>query len=527
MPERMKLPALLSVSLVALVAIAIVVSGCGGGGSSGSGDEPASLAPQSAPVFIEANLAPEAKVSEELDEVTQKILGIDNVGEFITDQLEQKALGSGEKFNFEEEVEPWLGEKAGMYLAEYDGDNFHGYGVAIGLTNAAEAEEFIEKRVEANDEESEEGEFEGDKYFVEPEDESVLGVIGDYLAFGETLADFEEMVTTSEEGEGLNESEKFEKATEAAADQGIGSVYVDIGGLIEQAKGSIPPESEAVFDMVGIEPRDATVVATVLPHSEQVELDVTSNLGKAKVGEGDASALLESLPATATVGFATPEFGKSFGEGADELSENGIPGQIEPGELKPTLETVGIDLDSIAASIGSVGGFVEGTSKVDLGGAAVIETDSASEAKSTITHVGLLLRAAGTKGVTAVGGNLTGFSVHSAALGAQPLIVVAAGEKVVIAYGPRAATLALRENVKTLGSTAAFEAAKSALGSTPITAFAAGGPALKLVEGLLSPTDAEKFATAKPYLRKVTYAAVGAESKGSTTTAKVIFGLSK
>ena len=520
-----KLPALV---LAAVLAAAIVVAGCGGGsGSSGGGGEPASLAPQGAPVYLEANLAPEAKESEALDELTQKILGIEDLGEYVAEELEQSALGEGQKFNYEEEVEPWLGEKAGMYLAGYDVDDFHGYGVAIETTDAGEAEEFVEKRVEANEESSEQGEFEGVEYYVEPEDESVLGVIGDYLAFGETLTDFKAMVTTSEEGDGLNQAPNYTEAIEAAGNTGIGSVYVDIGGLIEEAKGSIPPESEAVFDLAGIEPRNSTAVASVVPHSEQVEIDFTTNLTKATSVGGDASALLESLPATAVIGFASPEFGKSFGEGIDELDENGIPGQIEPGELKGAMELAGIDLDSIAESIGDVGGFAEGSSMGSLGGAIVIETDSASEAKKTVSNIGLLLRAAGTKGVTAIGGEVSGFSVHAADLGPKPLIVGAAGEKIVIAYGPKAAAQALRTNAKTLGSTADFEAAKGALGSTPMSAFAAGGPALKLVEAVIPAAEQEEFAAAKPFLQKVSYAAIGSESKGSATTAKMIVGLSK
>ena len=87
----------------------------------------------------------------------------------------------------------------------------------------------------------------------------------------------------------------------------------------------------------------------MVPHSEQVEIDFTTNLTKATTSGGDASALLESLPATAVVGFASPEFGKSFGEGIDALDESGIAGQIEPGELKGAMELAGINLDSIAA----------------------------------------------------------------------------------------------------------------------------------------------------------------------------------
>ena len=512
----------LLLAAVAILAVALAVAGCGG--SSGGSGEPAGLAPKQAPVYLEVSLSPEAKESEALDELTQGVLGIESVGGFVAEELEKAALGAGEKLDYETEVEPWLGDKAGMYLDGYDGKGFHGYGIALETTNSGEAREFIEKR-EAAAGEHEKAEYEGDTYYVDPEDGAVLGMVGDYVVFGETKADLEAMYKAFE-GEGLNESSRFKSAMEASSGEGVGHVYVDIGGLIEQAKGSIPPEVEAFFDLVGIEPRKATAVASVVPHSEQVEVDISTDVGKGVAG-GGATKLLESMPATATAGFASAEFGKGFGAGIDELSEQGIPGQIKPGELKPALETVGINLDSIAASVGDVGGFVEGSSVGDLSGAMVLETSDPGEARSTVTNVGLLLRAIGTKGVTAISGKVSGFSVHSGGLGPKPLIVGTAGAKIVIAYGPKAAAQALRTGARTLGSGADFQAGKSALGSTPMNAFLDGGPTLKLVEAILSPAERAKLAGARPYLRKISYVAIGSEVAGKTTTAKVIVGLHK
>jgi hypothetical protein len=355
----------------------------------------------------------------------------------------------------------------------------------------------------------------------------VVGFIGDFLVYGETKGDFEEMVTLSEGDEALNESEKFQTAMEAAPGEGVGTLYVDIGGALEQAEAQISAEDQTAFDVLGIEPRKATLVATLVPHAEQVEVDFSTNLAKASAVSGDASALLESLPATAVAGFAAPEFGKAVGEQIDQLDENGIPGQIEPGEFKAALESIGINLDSVAASLGDVGVFVEGSSKASLGGAAVIETDNPNEAGNTVSNLGLLLRASGTEGVTAIHGEMSGFSIRSADLGSQPLIVGATGEKIVIAYGPKAAARALKANSKTLGTTADFEAAKATLGSTPISAFISGGPAVQLLDATLNPDARAKFDTARPYLDKITYVAVGSEAKGEATAAKMIIGVQK
>ena len=327
---HLRSPKSLFVPIAAVLAAALIVAGCGGGG--GGGGEPAGVVPKTAPVYLQANLAPDGDTSKALNEVAQTTLGIDNVGEFVAEELENAAIGDDEKLNFEEEIEPWLGEKAGLYLAGYDGDDFHGVGMAIETTDSGEAEEFIEKRVASGDSGAEEAEFEGNKYFEDAAEETVIGMIGDYIGFSETKGGFEEMVKAFE-GEGLNESAKFKEAMDNAPEEGVGSVYVDIGGLIEETSSVLPEETEAFFDVVGIEPKKATAVATVIPHSDQLEVDMSTNLGSSTPQAGDATAALEALPATATLGFASADFGKSFSEGLEELSQKGVPGQIAPGEL--------------------------------------------------------------------------------------------------------------------------------------------------------------------------------------------------
>jgi hypothetical protein len=523
-----KSPKALFLSIVAVLAAAFVVAGCGGG-SGGGGGEPAGLMPKTAPVYVEVDLAPEGKSAEAINELAGTVMGIENVGEFITEKLEEAAISDGEKLNFEKEIEPWLGEKAGIYLSSYDGQDFHGVGFAIETTDSGEAEEFVNK--EAEDSKSGEkdtaAEFEGHKYWVEPEDETAVGMIGDYVAFGQGKKSFEEMVEAFE-GEGLNESPKFKEAMENTPDEGVGTVYVDIGGTIEQAGSSIPPETQTFFELIQIEPKKATAVATVIPRSEQLEIDVSSNLGKSTPDTGSATAALEALPSTAVLGFAASEFGQSFAEGLERFSENGVPGQLAPGELGAAFEAMGINVKSLGKSFGDLSGFLEGTSQSDLGGAIMVETKSATEAANLVGNIGLIMRASKTPGVTVLkGGEIKGFSIRVPSLGTKPLIVGAAGEKIVIAFGPQAAAQALHSQAQTLGSTPGFEAAKAALGSTPMTAFVDGGPMLALVEGLMSPEDQAKLGEAKPYLEKIDYLGVGSESEGGTQTGKLIIGLTK
>jgi hypothetical protein len=129
--------------------------------------------------------------------------------------------------------------------------------------------------------------------------------------------------------------------------------------------------------------------------------------------------------------------------------------------------------------------------------------------------------------VTALGGELTGLTIRSADLGSKPLIIGAAGERVVIAYGAQPAAQALAQKGPTLGSTDDFKAAKDTLGSTPVDAFVEGRPALELVEGLLSPEELLKIEGARPYLQKIAYLGSGSQSAGKRTETKLIIGIRK
>lgn len=192
------------------------------------------------------------------------------------------------------------------------------------------------------------------------------------------------------------------------------------------------------------------------------------------------------------------------------------------------MQKAGIDIDKIAGNLGDAAVFVEGRTRATLGGALVIEAKNATEARNTVSNVGTLLRANGTPGVTAVSGKASGFSVRSPDLGAKPLVVAAEGERIAIGYGLPATLAGLdSESGPTLSKTKAYNEALNSLGGTPITGFAAGAPALRLVEGLLTDTDEkEELEEAAPYLSKVPFLAIGSETKGDVVQAKLVLGVS-
>jgi hypothetical protein len=520
-PASVKLRLVLPVFLAALVAL--LVAGCGGGSDEGgSGTDPAGVAPPQAPLFIDFTVHPEGETQQNLDALAKEIAGIDNLGDLIVEELESSASEEGEEFDFEKEVEPWLGERGGLFLREYEGQDFEGYGAAIQATDEGEARDFVDTQLESEDEEVTDGSYQGVDFKVQ-EDETTIGVFDGLVVFAEDEAIFKEMVDASN-GDNLGGEAAYTDAVADVPDASAANVFVDIGALIEEAGGEIDDQTQLFLDTVGIEPDEATAVASLVPGSGQVEIDLSTNVSGENPPSGDASELLGSLPATSVAAFASAEFGDRFNEAIDRFDKEGIPGQVPPHQLKKTLKQAGIDLEQIASSIGDVGAYVTGNSERSLGGALVLESDSSEQAQNTVANLGLFLRSTGTPGITKISEGATGFSIRSPELGRQPVVVVAKDSRIAIGYGLAPTLSSFQESNKTLADAASYKDALDALGGTPIAMYVDGPSAFNLASALV-PSGEEGFEEAKPYLKKISYLALGSEASGELATAKLIVGL--
>jgi hypothetical protein len=518
MKVRLLFPALLA------ALAALFVAGCGGGSDESGSTEAAALAPPQAPIFVDFTVQPEGETKQNIEALAKNLVGIDDLGGLIVGELEKSAAEDGEEVDFEKEIEPWLGEKGGLFLQEDKEDDFEGYGAAIEATDEDAARDFINKQVEADEEPSQDGSYEGVDFKVQ-EDETTIGVFDGFVVFAENEAIFKTMVDASG-GENLAGEDDFTSATSNVPDGSAADVYVDIGALIKESGNEIDPDTQTFLDSVGLKPQEATAVASLIPGADQIEIDFSTNLSGDNPPSGDASELLESLPATSVAAFASAEFGKRFNEGIDQIDEQGIPGEVPPNQLKKTLKKAGIDLESIASSVGDAGAYVTGNSESSLGGALVLTTEDETQAKNTVSNIGLFLRSAGAPGITRITKGASGFSIRTPELGRQPVVVAAKGSRIAIGYGLAPTLASFEESGQTLADSPAYKEAVNALGGTPITAFVDGPAALKLASAMV-PSYEEGFAEAKPYLTKIDYAAIGAESSDGLSTAKLIVGVGK
>ncbi|HET9185175.1 MAG TPA: DUF3352 domain-containing protein [Solirubrobacterales bacterium] len=520
MKARLVPPALLA-ALVAVLALA----GCGGSGSSSGGGEAVAVAPPGAPLFMRFVVRPEGETKANLEALAKQVAGIEDLGGLIVSELEKSAAEEGEPFDYEKEVEPWLGEEGGLFAEEYKGGDFEGYGVALQTEDEDAAWKFVEKQTAAEDEPAKSGSYEGVDFKVTADKGQAVGVFDGLLVYADDEAVFKDMVDASA-GESLADQERYAKATSSLPDRSAADLFLDAGAMIRESGEGVDPQAKSFFEGAGIELDEATLLASVIPGSENLEIDLSTNATEASSPAGDGAKMLAALPGTSVAAFASPEFGTRLQKAIDRLDQQGIPGQLPPHQLKQGLRQSGFDLDRFAGSIGDVGLFLTGSSERSLGGAVVLEAHDPTEAANTVSNLGLLLRASQTPGVTALNGKFRGFSIRSAELGPQPLVVATGGSRLVIGYGLRAATAALTESGQTLGENPTFEEAGEALGSTPLSGFVDGQAALRLVSALVPPGE-EGFRKAKRYLNGVRYVAIGSEASGGHSTAKLIVGVGK
>jgi Protein of unknown function (DUF3352) len=515
-----------SIPVLAAIA-ALFVAGCGGGSDSSSGGSGlADLASPGSLVFAEAQLQPKGELEQNTDSVAKAFTGGEGLGAFVISELESSARQDGESLDFAKEVEPWLGEKGGVAFEHLDGGELSEPLIAIETTNTAAAQSFIDKRAGQGKDPSKDVSYEGVEFKVGGPEDNAVGLVGETVVLAQSEKEFKAAIDASK-GESLGDEDRFQNAIANASSGSLADIYVDIGGIIDQSEGGeTADQAKGALQATGIDPSEATAVASVIPQANQIVGDLSSALSGEKAPSGDASKLLGSLPASSFAAFSAAEFNKQLKEAIDNLDEEGIPPDLKPGELKSTLEQAGIDLGKIAGSLEEAAAYAVGNSRNNLSGAMVV-TSKSSEAADAIGSLGTLLRAARVPGITVVSGKANGFSISSDALGGKPVVVAAKGGRIAIGYGLESAIAGLTAGSgATLSSTPGYKAAVSALGSTPISAYVDGPAALQLAEALV-PRSKTDFWEAVPYLKKISYIGVGRGSDDEVATAKLIAGIGK
>jgi hypothetical protein len=379
---------LLSVAAV----LALALTGCGDEGSEAASG-PASVIPADMPLYIEATVRPEGEQAENLDALLAEvgeipILGaVADPGDLLINQLESQAAEAGVDFSYADDVEPWLGEKAGFGVAE-DAEGETRFVAALETTDEDQAHELIENLLSGDSVPYEEEEYGGVSYLSAPDDSYRLGVFAGHVVLA-PAADFEAAVDASE-GESLASSDKLAESFDQLEDGSLASVFVDLEQFaalastdeaeLEQAKAIVPEYFES-----GI------AVSAGVSAGDQVYLDYVTPMIEGQP-EAGSSPLLGAAPGDALGAFAIEglgEFGPPIADLFTRASEAGADLEDFPeAGLEAAFEDeIGVSFDDATGALGDVSAWVRGELPDGLEIAGEVEVSDTDVATALIDAI--------------------------------------------------------------------------------------------------------------------------------------------
>jgi hypothetical protein len=500
--------------LTALTTAVALAAGCGSDGASSAGA--ASMAPPGSLVYGEVTLSPEGDQKAALDELVSKFPGEGSAGERIR-RLMEKAFESEGNLSYEDDIEPWLGDEAAFFVSSLKAGGGDPDAAALVATDDEDATvDAIEKEGDAR-----ESEHRGETVYEYPDGEGAAAVVDGWLVVG-NRGGVHAAIDTSEDGEGLEDDDRYTETLDDAPEERLGFVYANMPGLLQELERM--PQSAALlgqFRRFFEEPLLVTVEANEDGVLFEGTVPASLLTGIPIVAEGSGAA--GELPSESWLAFAQPDLGKTL-EWYIDLGAAGVGGRdvIE----QQFRAATGLDLEEDVTSwMGDWRVFVRGTTLDELDGALVVETSDEAASGRFIDGIARLAREhapPGTRvGPLSLAGGGEGVTFRNVDV-PQPIHVFQRDGNVVAAYGDAAAADALDPG-ETLADSPTFTDAEGALGEDyAVSFFLAFGPILELVDSGPAGSDPE-WQEVKPYLEPLGALVAGAQRDGDKV--RSAFGL--
>ncbi len=303
------------------IATALLAGGCGG-------DEPtvADLAPPDTALLVEAQVRPEDDTAAVAERFAARLLGTTQPRAVLGRVAEKALEDAGARIDFTRDVEPWLGDRVGGFLA---GDSSRPEVAVIAEVRDQEAATaFAEGRA-----------FEGD---VEAR------LIEDFLVIGskEGVASARE---AARDGNALDDRDDYQGSVDALDEDRLAHLWIDGPRALETAGLSGPStqlgESPGAAELL-VDGDTATVQATAgiesMRRSGFLGPDVDTN----------AVDLLPEVPERAVLASGVPALGGLVKAGLDDPARLGVsPSRVGP--LRRQLRrVVGADVESLLDEAG-------------------------------------------------------------------------------------------------------------------------------------------------------------------------------
>jgi hypothetical protein len=493
--------------------ISAIAVGCGSSSSgSGGADDPASLIPASAPVYAEATLRPDGKVGADLDAALKKILRTDDPGAKI-----QKALdGSGKTdgVTYKDDIEPWLGERAGIAVTAIRGNDAD-FVAVIASKDDGKAKDALEKTKGDIVKRS----YNGVDYRFDRKENTAAGVFDHSVVVG-TEPGFKSAVDASK-GDSLADSNGLRGVRSKVAEERIGLLYLDVDGLLRAvtaSAGSQPEVGALVQSLSAAVPK--TIGAALQAQPDALKIDGVS-LGTPKTAASGASGadMVASLPGDSWLALGFGKSGQALEGILDGIGKaGGITSVGVNALLSQFQQQTGLDLrKDVLSWMGDAGVFVGGSGAADLRGGLVIKTSDPVKTKRVIHVLRRLARQQGGASVSRLRfqGVDEGFTARP---DSGPRVDVGlTGDKFIVSVGDFRAFKEAIAPSPALGTTPAFTDSAGKLGDGLRPSFYLDFPqVVSLIEGFVG--NEADFQKAKPYLETFGAVVAGAKDEGDGVT---------
>jgi hypothetical protein len=511
----MRLRASLFLALAAAAAAAaMLLVACGG--DDGGGGDPAALVPAGTPVYIEGSIRPQGELKSDTEAAIATVSGFEDPAARLVELIDRQ-LEEDTNLTYEEDIEPWLGERGAVAVTSFTDDD--AFALIVQTTDSGAAEEFLATAAETESDVREES-YEGNDYEVD-QDGFAVGIVDDFLV-GAPEPVFRRVVDASD-GDALADDSTFNDALEAAPEGSLVDAYVGIEDAIRAAGEQVDAAGLGAVESVLGDLSGKTVLASLIPSRDRIELEISTNV-EVPFDPGDVSELLGSLPAAAWGAFGVADLGAAIAQGFDQAEAAGLPRELLEGQLREA----GIDLQrDILDWPEDLALFVEGTDLRSLGGAAIVTSADPAASKRAIEKLVSAALAEGEPGVRRlrVPGGVGLQARDRDELGPKALRLIASGDRVVLGYGAEATQRALRGGGQTLSGSEQYRRATGALGEgVELTGFVSIGPILELADALGATEDSD-YAEVRPYLARLSYLVFGSGTEGDEAVTRIVVGL--
>jgi hypothetical protein len=514
--RRHRIPALLACASVP----AAIFAGCGGDDGGGDVDVgPAAAVPQKAALYLDATVKPTGSAEADARAALGKVLDTDDPGAKIVSLIEKESKSEGRPIDYQQDVAPWLGEKAGVFFTDLTDDAQRG-ALVVETSNPAAALAFSRKESGATETDPAPQTYNGVSYQTDPSDtDTVFGTVGSFLVEGD-LEGFKAAVD-AENGDSLGDSDDFKDAIGDLPDDRLGTFYTLPRDLLASlGPGQIDQSSEALLEKSAGEALDKPVSGALTASADSFDLEFVG--GESGV-ETPESSLIGEVPGQSWLAVGFGDLGAIAKRTIDQLKDAGIP-DFESG-LSQVEQATGSSIDQLTDALGDAALYVEGTTEPTLTGALVIQTKDPELTGRLLDQLQSLVQlgSSGTVRPLQLSGGGTGFQIKDPGLAPQAVEIAQQDDKLVIGYGANSAARTLTP-ADTLADSPSFSAAKGQVSDLGTDFFLAFPAVFQLAESEGAQSE-PGYRQAKRYIDALSYLVSGSGERDDQTEVKAVLGL--